>query len=284
MTQLRELPAERIELNPDAPQPPFPVWMALPADWTLLDTNPATWRRSAEDMIDTTFRSSRLRGPERREVMQFFDQLVADVQRAGAALSIIQVGRREAGGAASVGIHLAFADEGRPSSLARVRDSLPRTGTTTEIPSAVGPAVLQRDRMTMIPPGAVEVVALTSLQVFIPIPDTNWTAIFSTATAFPELTEPMEQLMRQVAAQFRLSAELADPAANEDGARSDAAGSDGAEESAAEYEAAPRPKGPGIERGFGTFVTKRTGPDPTPPAGPAPPVEGEDEGGKGEMP
>jgi len=260
VTQLRELPAERIELNPDAPQPPFPVWMALPADWTLLDTNPATWRRSAENMIDTTFRSSRLRGPERREVMQFFDQLVADVQRAGAALSIIQVGRREAGGAASVGIHLAFADEGRPSSLARVRDSLPRTGTTTEIPSAVGPAVLQRDRMTMIPPGAVEVVALTSLQVFIPIPDTTWTAIFSTATAFAELTEPMEELMRQVAAQFRLTEQLTDTASAEATVQDPAA----AEASAVQYEAAPRPKGPGIERGFGTFVTKRTGPDPVP--------------------
>jgi hypothetical protein len=256
VTQLRDLPAERLALNPDAPQPPFPVWMALPADWTLLDTNPATWRRSAEEMIDTTFRSSRLRGPERREVMQFFEQLVADVQRAGAALSIIQVGRREAGGAASVGIHLAFADEGRPSSLARVRDSLPRTGTSTEIASSVGPAVLQRDRMTMIPPGATEVVALTSMQVFIPIPDTTWTALFSTATAFPELTEPIEQLMRQIAAQFRLTE--AQVASEPNGA----AGHEGAvtEHSTpqAEYRPAPRPTGPGIERGFGTFVTKRT--------------------------
>lgn len=254
MTQLRELAAERIELNPDVPQPPFPVWMGLPADWSLLDTNPGTWRRSAETMVDTTFRASRLRGPERREVLEFFEQLVADCQRAGAALSLIQVGRREAGGAASVGIHLAFGDEGRPSSLARVHDSLPRSGTTTEVESGVGPAVLQRDRMTMIAPGATEVVALTSLQVFIPIPHTTWTAIFATATAFPELTEPMDQLMRQIAAQFRLTEELIPGGP---GGTADA----GAEPAPAEeFEEAPRTRGPGIERGFRTMISKRVEP------------------------
>ncbi len=267
MTQLRELPAERIELNPDVPQPPFPVWMGLPADWSLLDTNPATWRRSAETLVDTTFRASRLRGPERREVLEFFEQLVADCQRSGAALSLIQVGRREAGGAASVGIHLAFGDEGRPSSLARVHDSLPRTGTTTEVESGVGPAVLQRDRMTMIPPGATDVVALTSMQVFIPIPETTWTAIFATATAFPELTEPMDQLMRQIAAQFRLTEELV-PGGSGDG------DVDPEPAAPAEFEEIPATRGPGIERGFRTMISKRVEPaggaTSAPPTAPPP--------------
>jgi len=257
VSTLAELATERIGLNPDAPQPPFPIWLGLPADWSLLDTNPATWKRSVETLLDTTFRASRLRGPERREVVQFFDQLVADCQRAGAAISLIRVGRRSEGGAASLGIHLAFADEGRPSSLARVRDTLPRTGSTAEIVSGVGPAVLQRDRMTMVPPGATEVVALTSLQVFIPIPDTTWTALLSTATAYPELTEPMENLLRMIAAQFRLTEEL--PSAADDGA--DAPDTESPPTANDETFAPAAPvSGPGIERGFRTMVSKRIDP------------------------
>ena len=51
-----------------------------------------------------------------------------------------------------------------------MHDILPRTGVTSEITTGVGPAVLHRDRMTMVVPGTAEIAALTSIQVFVPIP------------------------------------------------------------------------------------------------------------------
>jgi hypothetical protein len=253
MTEIGEL-AEEVELNPEAPQPPFPLYLDLPRTWTFLDTNPATWERSAQNMLDTTFHRSKLSARERREVMGFFDQLVADCQQAGAALSLIQVGRLSEGGAASLGIHLAFGDEGQPASLASVRDSLPRTGTVTEVDSGVGPALLHSERMTMVPPGATELAALTSIQIFVPIPGTTWTAVFATASAYPELTDPVEQLLRAIVASFRRDldpAAIADPAADADAAEST---------DPAAFTALPKTKGPGIERGFTTLIRKRIEP------------------------
>jgi hypothetical protein len=248
VTEIREL-SDTVELNPDAPQPPFPLFLELPGSWTLLDTNPATWERSAQDMLDTTFQRSKLSAKERREVMGFFDQLVSDCQQAGAALSLIQVGRLSTGGAASLGIHLAFGDEGRPATLGSVQDSLPRNGTTTEIVSGVGPALLHSERMTMVPPGATELVALTSIQIFVPIPGSTWTAVFATASAHPELTEPIERLLRKIVAGFRREQDPVPAVAEED---------DDAD--TAEFTELPRSKGPGIERGFTTLVRKRIEP------------------------
>lgn len=251
MTELREL-SERVDLNPDAPRPPFPLFMDLPATWSMLDTNPSSWERSAQTMIDTTFRGSRLAGKERREVTAFFDQLVADCQQAGAALSLIQVGRLQQGGAASLGIHLAFGDEGQPASVEMVRDTLPRNGIAREVSSGVGPAVLHSERMTMVPPGATELVALTSIQIFVPIPGTTWTAVFATASAYPELTEPVEQLLIRIVESFRRTAEPV-PSVT-DGDPTDEAGDP------TDFVELPRTSAPGIERGFTTLVRKRVEP------------------------
>lgn len=262
MTAFRDL-RDRLELNPEAAYPPFPVFLDLPADWTLLDTHPATWERSAQNMLDTTFHRSTLSAKERREIIGFFEQLVADCQQAGAALSLIQVGRLQEGGAASLGIHLAFGDEKAPADLGRIRDSLTRSGTITEVESGVGPALLQRERSTMVPPGATELVALTSLQIFVPIPDSTWTAVFATASAHPELTDPVERLLRHIAGSFRLTEEPADAATGEttddDGSED---GADGDPESDSRFHSARSRSGPGIERGFNTFVRKQLRPDP----------------------
>ncbi len=271
MTELREL-SERVELNPDAPRPSFPLFMDLPATWCLLDTNPSSWERSAQTMIYTTFRGSRLGAKERREVMAFFDQLVADCQRAGATLSLIQLGRLNQGGAASLGIHLAFGDEGQPATVEMVRDTLPRNGITREVRSGVGPALLHSERMTMVPPGATELVAMTSVQIFVPIPDTTWTAVFATASAYPELTEPVEQLLTRIVESFRRTAEPVPlPTRVTDG---DATPADGADDPD-DYVELPRTKAPGIERGFTTLVRKRI--EPAQPPGDAAGTADQDE-------
>lgn len=295
MSTIGEL-GDTLALDPNAPRPPFPIALRLPSAWSILDTDPQTWERSAERMIDTTFHGSRLPAGERRQVMGFFEQLVADCQRAGASVSLILVGRladsnstastastdstagragatggagrasgsgrRDRGGrAASLGLHLAFLNDDQPATVGRVRDQLPRTGTITELTSGVGPALLHAERTTMVPPGASELVAMTSLQAFIPIPNTGWTAIFASASAFPELTPALQDLMTEIVADFR----LADPASGTDAAAAqpaadspgDADGGQGGPERSAGYQRLETRKGPGIERGFTTFVQRR---------------------------
>ena len=261
MTSLAELTGERIELDPDVPFPPFPVWLRLPSAWSRLDSNPATWRRSADELIDTTFRGSRLPAKERRDIIALLEGLVADCQRAGAALSLITVGRRAAGGAASFGLHLAFAGDGRPASLGRVHDVLPRTGVASEIDTDAGPAVLHRDRMTMVVPGTAEIAVLTTIQAFVPISGTTWTVVLSSASAHPELTDALESMVRSAAQSVRTDA---------------AAGRDEQSAETTEHTGptvvelpVERPAAPGIERGFGTLVLRRIEP-PAPQAAPEP--------------
>jgi hypothetical protein len=276
VTQIGELAGDRIELNPEVPFPPFPVWMRVPATWSRLDSNPGTWRRSADDLIDTTFRGSRVPARERREIVALLEGLVADCQRAGAALSLITVGRRAAGGAASFGLHLAFASDGRAASLGRVHDILPRTVVTSEIITGVGPAVMHRDRMTMVVPGTAEIAALTSVQVFVPIPGTSWTVILSTASAYPELTDPLESLIRAAAHSIRTTeTDDADTLAAGTGTVTGQLADGGPEAVEGEFTTPATPGGPGFERGFGTMVLRRieppesSAPDPGPGAGPA---------------
>ena len=117
--------------------------IAIPSDWVLLDTNPESWQHSAVRMVDDRFHGRRLRAAERRGVLDFLEQLVADCQRAGAALSLVQLGRMSTGAVGSAGLHLGWFDSApQPAGLALVRQSLPRTGTTEEVRTPHGPAVL----------------------------------------------------------------------------------------------------------------------------------------------
>ena len=249
MTLLSEL-TDRLELNPDATYPPFPVYLAVPTTWTLLDTNPATWQRSAELMVDETFHGSRVTGKERRQIIGFFGQLVEQCQQAGSALSILQVGRLREGVAASLGVHIAFVDEQTESTVGRIRDSLPRTGTVVELDSGVGPALQRSERTTFMPPGSGELVSMTSIQIFAPIQGTSWTVVLATASEYPELTEPVTTLLQNIAVSLRLTEDPdADPDENDD------------DDVAEQFEQASSVRGPGIERGFTTLVRKKIGPD-----------------------
>lgn len=284
MTQLGQQLGAGIPLNPDAAQPPFPVWMALPAGWSLLDTRPGSWKRSANELLNITFRGSRLPAAERRTFLSFIEGLVADCQAAGACVSLIMVGRREGGGAASAGIHIAFADDGVPASLGRVQDAIPRGGTRSEIDSGVGPAMLQRERMTMLIPGTGRLAALTSLQIFAPIPETTWTVALSTASAYPEITDRLESLLVEIARSISVRA----PGAGDDGdeamggegssTEGDGAGGGSGGDGATGGARGPADaagSGPRIIDGFGGLITRRLGSEPdTGPATAGGPADG----------
>jgi hypothetical protein len=236
-----------LQLNPGVAHPPFSWSVGLPSDWALLDTHPQTWRRSAERLLDDRFGGARLARPERRGVLDFLEQLVADCQRAGTALSVVQLGKLTSGGVGSAGLHLAWHDcAPRSADLAQARRALPDRGTATEFQAATGPAVLHVDRMSMMPPGTATRVALASYQVFVPLFPTSWMAVLSTASAHPELSASLRALVVDVATTLQ----PADGAAAGAHESASARAGDGAAPDAAGESGTGRPAG--FEKGFTT--------------------------------
>jgi hypothetical protein len=197
---LDPLPSSDLKLNPNAPHPPFPWLIGIPSDWTLLDTNPESWQRSAERMVDDRFYGQRIKAAERRAILDFVEQLVADCQRAGAALSMVQLGRMSTGTVGSAGLHLGWFDSGPDQAgLALVREALPRTGTVEEVDTPSGPALLHKDSASTVPPGGTTRVRSTIWQLYLPIVDTTWTAVLSAATPHPEMETTLNSLIVAVA-------------------------------------------------------------------------------------
>jgi hypothetical protein len=214
LSQLNPLPSGDLKLNENVPHPPFPWLLGIPSDWILLDAHPQSWQRSAERMVDDRFQGRRIRTAERRAVLDFVEQLVADCQRSGAALSLLQLGRMSNGNVGSAGLHLGWFDSAPdPAGLALVREVLPRTGTVTEVDTPSGPALLHRDTASSTPPGSLTRIRSTVLQLFVPLTDTTWTAVLSAATPHPELERAVEEAIVAVGqsiARAEVAPELAD--------------------------------------------------------------------------
>lgn len=200
VSTLSPLPSSDLKLNPNVAHPPFAWVIGIPSDWMLLDTNPQSWQRSAERMVDDRFAGRRIRAAERRQVLDFVEQLVADCQRSGAALSMLQLGRMSTGQVGSAGLHLGWFDSTPdPAGLVLVREALPTTGTVEEVQTPCGPALLHRDTATTVPPGGLVRVRSTVLQLFLPVEGTTWTAVLSAATAHPELERVVDEVIVAVA-------------------------------------------------------------------------------------
>jgi hypothetical protein len=235
--------APDLRLNPDAPHPPFPWVIGIPSDWIMLDTHPGTWDRNAVRLVDERFAGRRLPAQERRQVLGFLEQLVADCQRAGASLSLVQLGRMSTGEVGSAGLHLGwFNSAPEPASLAVVRQSLPGTGLVTPVETPAGPALLHRDEASVVPPGGLARVRSTVLQLYLALAGTTWTALLSTATPHPQMQPVLDDLVVAMARSLRPLDERT-PVGEGDGVP--------------DYRPAPKPTGPGIEKGFGTLLPHR---------------------------
>lgn len=239
-------PIERIAFNPHAPHPPFSWYVSIPSAWALLDTNPATWQLSVTRLVDERFAGRSLRAADRRAVHTFLEQLVADCQRAGTVLSMVQLGRMSTGEVGSAGLHLAWYHSGhQAASLAMVRESLPRSGLVEEWDTPVGTALLHVDQAATTPPGGTLRIRSRVQQVYLPLPDTTWTAVLSAATPHPEMHTVLDDVLKAVVTSI-LPVQAADPdnelpSPSGDGGLDPAAGTDAA----------------GVEKGFGTMLRRR---------------------------
>ncbi|MFD7653965.1 hypothetical protein ACFV4N_08300 [Actinosynnema sp. NPDC059797] len=234
---------QMIQLNHHAPHPPFAWYVSIPSTWALLDTNPTTWQLSLTRLVDERFAGRSLRAADRRAVTTFLEQLVADCQRAGTVLSMVQLGRMTTGQVGSAGLHLAWFNSGhQPAGLALVRESLPRSGTTEELTTPAGPALLHTDEASTVPPGGTLRVRSRVQQAYLPLPGTTWTAVLSAATPHPEMHTVLDEVLRAVITSIQ-------PAQQDDEFPPPPHDTDDS--------SGPRAAVSGVEDGFGTMLRHR---------------------------
>lgn len=207
------LPPEGWLLDPDAARPPFEWQVYLPTGpaWSILDTYPASWLRSADRLIDSHLAGRRLRTAERKAVLAFVGELVAACQLAGTVLSLIQIGALDEATLSTAGLHLAWYDSAPDlASLATVRSAAATTGIIEEVDTPAGPLILQQDFRAVSPGGSDRRVGVTSLQAFLPVPGHTWTVIVATSTPHPEMVDFLRAVVVAVAGSIQPTTTTAD--------------------------------------------------------------------------
>jgi hypothetical protein len=245
------LPGDGPRLNPDAAHPPFPWRVQLPDQWAVLDTNPATWQRNLQRLVDERLAGQRLPAASRRELLGHLEDLVVSAQHGGVLLSLVYIGTLSSGTAASAGLHLAWYDSApERASLSTARLAAGRQGVIDEVETDAGTIVVQRDHVMTAPPGSTTRHGLTSLQAFLPLTDRTWTALVATASAYPEITDMLRELVVAVAGSIHPI---------EDGPTEGPA-PDESHVATAEYTPVEPPRASGVDRGFGTMIVRRIDP------------------------
>lgn len=171
----------------------------------MIDIKATSWQRSARRLIDDRFAGGLLSAADHRAIEVHLSELVASCQRSGAVRSMIRIAPLDDGGLSTAGLHIAWFDSTpEPASLAIVRRALPRDGLIEEHSTPNGDVLLHRQSQTSSVPGREGRVGLITLQAFVPVPQQNWTAVVSTASAHPETTELLESTVLSVAASFEI--------------------------------------------------------------------------------
>jgi len=238
------LPGDTLQLNENSTHPPFEWSVGIPSDWALVDTAPSTWQVSAERLIDHKFGGRSLPAAARRTVHGWIEHVVAESQRANTVLCVMQFGKLSTGELGSSGVHLLWHHTGdKPASLDLVRDMLAENTETALLETPTGPAILAQDRSSLIPPGFRSRVSMQNYQIFLPVPGTSWMLLFSASTAQQE----MERVTYEVITAMAHSLLTATPDAES-----------GDAEPEGEFVPVDKPAAPGVARGFGTLVQRRS--------------------------
>ena len=222
-----------LEWHPDAVRPPCEWTMALPSDWTVVDTHPASWKRRTERIIDDVFAGKRLTSAQRRDVRGYLAGVVAGSQKARILLTLVKFGVDESEIPEAVGLTVRWASNApRMASLATVRKGLSGASETEEFTGANGARmILRRERRSQLSGGKTEKV--THLQGFMPAAGTQWTLVVTMSTTRTDLDETLDTLLRRIIGSVKV---LGDQAATADSAVADPAtsgssGADGGSES-----------------------------------------------------
>lgn len=170
---------EQLSLHPQALRPNF-LWTAqLPLNWAFLDTNPATWKRNAEKIINDYFVGSRLKRSEHSALMAYLEKAIKASQENKILLSFILPGPLESG------------EFGACTLLVRWQSFSPDVASMGTVEHAFGKREGKEQRTTnagspyLLFGGEVQIGPITdrksawNYQAVMPVLSTPWTVIVS---------------------------------------------------------------------------------------------------------
>lgn len=197
------------------------MWSAsLPSTWRIIETHPARWKVCAERLVQDYIPGMRLSASDRRAVMAKLEEVVAQSQKAGVLLALVQPGIVDEK-VSAVTLLLRWVDTTpSPASVLAIEKELTgkdpkveRTGS--DVPYVfvstshqAGPIT---DRRTVI-----------THQAYVPVSGTSWTLAVSATAPNKETSDSVAAIVRRVVEGIKVYPDtageriFAEPAAEDD--------------------------------------------------------------------
>ncbi|AKK06272.1 hypothetical protein CMUST_09780 [Corynebacterium mustelae] len=185
-----------IEYHPDAPRPQF-MWSAsLPSTWRIIETHPARWKVCAERLVRDYIPGVRLSASDRKLVMAKLEEVVAQSQKTGVLLALVQPGIVDEQ-VSAVTLLLRWVDTApSPASVLAIEKELTskdpqveRTGN--DVPYVVASTSHQAGPIT-------NRRTVFTHQAYIPVSGTSWTLAVSATAPNKETSESVAAIVRRV--------------------------------------------------------------------------------------
>jgi hypothetical protein len=181
--------------------PLFDFTVEGPGDWTVLETAPGRWRRSVAALLEGP--AATLPGWVRAGTAAFLEDAVAVAQRAGVLLCLVKAARDEDGRPFLGSLALSWYDSTPLPASPELAAAAAGPGTTLITP--LGPALVTRAPVPA-PAGWTGLVPSgrgVSVQAFLPVPRTCWTALVAGTVADPAHEPLLTSLVRRMTGSIR---------------------------------------------------------------------------------
>jgi hypothetical protein len=201
----------------DVPRPPIGFSIDVPDHWTVLDLNPDTWDAWLDAFLDQRLAARPASTNDRVAARQALRDLMRQLHREQvfmAAILAADVGGELVSASATLAWRqLDTHGEGIPvAGLREVYARAPapageevgaRRVHVADLP--VGAAVKLTTRQTMKVPGVAEPRLVVLTQYFVPVLDTDWLGVVTTATGTPALAPGVEEVADGMGASLRFT-------------------------------------------------------------------------------
>ncbi|MFI0352910.1 hypothetical protein [Actinomadura sp. 9N407] len=179
-------------------RPPFAFRVEVPDDWTVFDTAPETWRHSAKALVS----GGELTPAQRRGAMRILQDVAESAQLVGVCVSAVKLARdrerRIFWGTLSLTWYDSKPIEPDLAFLEIVVGKRDRR-QIFECDLAAGLIIRGRTVWADPLPGIMTEGRTYDTQIYLPMPGTTWTALFSGSTAAAAHADLMEKLVRRMA-------------------------------------------------------------------------------------
>jgi hypothetical protein len=183
-------------------RPPFAFRVEVPDDWTVFDTAPESWRRSAQALIGAKRGSERLSPAQRRGALEILADVAAVAQQVGTCVSVVKLAKDPEQRLFWGSLALTWYDSKpiqpdleflKVVAGKRDRQRVFETDLVTGL-------LVRSETLWVNPlPGIMTEGHTYDTQVYLPMPRTTWTALVSGSTVAAAHADLMEKLVCRMA-------------------------------------------------------------------------------------